>query len=60
MPPLEAFKALITAFVGHSHDGDPNELAFYDNSRAHFYGVATRRLWVELRDEEKICDKEPM
>eukprot|EP00972_Heterocapsa_arctica_P043290 6385618-Heterocapsa_arctica.AAC.1 len=60
MPPLEAFKALITVFVGHAHDGDPHGLAFYDISRAHFYGVATRRLWVELPDEEKIGDKEPM
>eukprot|EP00972_Heterocapsa_arctica_P015706 2314017-Heterocapsa_arctica.AAC.1 len=60
MPPLKAFKALITVFVGHAHDGDSHELAFYDISRAHVCGVAMRRLWVELPDEEKIGDKEPM
>ena len=60
MPPLEAVKALCSLFVSRAHGGEDLCLATYDISRAHFYGVPTRRLWVELPPEDTVGDKEPM
>eukprot|EP00959_Pyramimonas_sp_CCMP1952_P427827 8959910-Pyramimonas_sp.AAC.1 len=48
MPPLEAFKAMVTIFVGRAndayHDGETEEIIykFYDISRSHFYGDVNR------------------
>ena len=55
MPPLEAVKILLGIFVGHCREPSkgPRTLAMYDVSRAHFHGVPTRRLFIELPEEEK-------
>ncbi|CAK0861016.1 unnamed protein product, partial [Prorocentrum cordatum] len=66
MPPLEAFKAMVTICVGRVndayHDGDAEEIIykFYDISRAHFYGDVNREVYVELPEEETYDDPEPM
>lgn len=53
MPRLEAMKALITVFVGHSREArKPRTLAMYDINRSQFYGVPKRRLFIELPEEE--------
>ena len=56
MPPLEAVKLLCSLAVSRrtSKRGKPPKLALYDISRAHFYGVAKRRILVTLPpgDEE--------
>ena len=56
MPPLEAVKLLCSLAVSRrtSKRGKPLKLALYDISRAHFYGVAKRRIFVTLPpgDEE--------
>ena len=57
MPPLEAAKLLCSLAVSRkvSKRGKPLKLALYDISRAHFYGVAKRRIFVTLPpgDEEE-------
>ena len=56
MPPLEAAKLLCSLAVSRktSKRGKPLKLALYDISRAHFYGVAKRKIFVTLPpgDEE--------
>ena len=51
MPPLEALMLLISEFTTLSRQN--YKLAMFDISRAHFYGVAQRRVFVELTDEDK-------
>ena len=51
MPPLEAFMALVALWVVLSYKG--YKLASFDISRAHFYGVAKREVYVELPEEDK-------
>ncbi len=51
MPPLEALMVLISEFITWSREG--YKLAMFDISRAHFYGKAQRRVFVELVDEDK-------
>ncbi|CAK0859186.1 unnamed protein product [Prorocentrum cordatum] len=65
-PPLEAFKAMVTIFVGRvndaHHDGDTEEIIYklYDISRADFYGDVNREVYVDLPEEETHDDPEPM
>eukprot|EP00959_Pyramimonas_sp_CCMP1952_P118174 2470472-Pyramimonas_sp.AAC.1 len=66
MPPLEAFKAMVTIFAGcvnnANHDGDAEEIIykFYDILRAHFYGDENRGVYAELLEEEAHDDPRPM
>ena len=57
MPPLESVKrfALLSLFVSHNQEEakGTRTLAIYDISRAHFHGKSVRRVFVELRDDEK-------
>ena len=59
MPPLEAVKSLISLFTSWGVKGragvsaKPYKLATFDISRAHFYGRARRRVFVELVDEDR-------
>jgi len=60
MPPLEAVKLLGSLYVSRkkSKRGLPLKLAFYDISRAHFYGEPVRDIYVELPEEaEEAADK---
>ena len=50
MPPLEAFMALVSLWVALVPKG--YKLAMFDISRAHFYGVAKREVYVELESED--------
>ena len=54
MPPLEALKVLIVGLttLRKSTRGGELKLAFWDVSRAHFYGHARRRIFARLPDED--------
>ena len=54
MPPLEALKLLVSLLVSKKRTarGGVLKLGLYDISRAHFYGVAKRRVFVCLPEEE--------
>ena len=59
MPPLEAVKALVSLLTSWGVRGragvttKPYKLATFGVSRAHFYGKARRRVFVELVHEDK-------
>jgi len=55
MPPSESLRLLVSHMMTDSVDskGRPLCLASWDVSRAHFYGLATRNLCVELPEELK-------
>eukprot|EP00959_Pyramimonas_sp_CCMP1952_P025191 528422-Pyramimonas_sp.AAC.1 len=55
MPPLEAVKMLGGLMVQNrsSERGKPLGMRFFDISRAHFYGLAERTVYVELPEEEQ-------
>ena len=57
MPPLEAFMIILSLFMSWSRRGhkykSPYKIGIFDISRAHFYGVARRRVFVELVEEDK-------
>lgn len=51
MPPNEALKLLISAMASGPYAGTEKlVLAVFDVSRAHFYGVSRRRVYVEMPD----------
>ena len=54
MPPLEVLKLLVSLLVSKKRTarGGVLKLGLYDISRAHFYGVAKRRVFVCLPEEE--------
>ena len=54
MPPLEALKLMMSILVGRGRTtrGGVLKMGLYDISRAHFYGVAKRRVFVALPEEE--------
>jgi len=54
MPPLEGVKVLLSAMVTRrtSKSGKPLKIAFWDVSRARFYGKARRRVFAKLPDED--------
>jgi hypothetical protein len=58
MPPLESMMALLALWTswmrkGPGPTGKPMKVAMFDISRAHFYGTARRRVFVDLVDEDK-------
>ena len=60
MPPVEGIKALVSHMMTEqtSASGEPLEMIVIDVSRAHFYGVARRRVFTTLpegREEEGYC-----
>lgn len=54
MPPLEAVKFLCSLMMSKrtSSRGKPLKLGFWDISRAHFYGNAVRKIYIELPEED--------
>ena len=54
MPPLESLKLMLSLLVCRQQTkrGGVLKMGLYDISRAHFYGVAKRRVFVSLPDEE--------
>lgn len=50
MPPVEAVKILISHMQTEkvNHRGEPLEMMVFDISRAHFYGLAKRRVFTKL------------
>ena len=54
MPPLEGSKILCSLMMSLkvSSRGKPLKLGFWDISRAHFYGIAQREVYVRLPDED--------
>lgn len=59
MPPHEAFRLLasVPPTMRKSQSGKSLRWAFYDASRAHFYGKARRMLYIQLPEEETVSDK---
>lgn len=55
MPPLEAFRTAVSLMMSRrtSSRGKPLKLAFFDISRAHFYGELDREVFAELPTELK-------
>ena len=66
MPPLEALKLLASLMVSKkvSKRNRPLKLAVIDISRAHMYGVAQRKVYVQLPEEDQeeaseVCRRNP-
>ncbi len=57
MPPLEAFMIILSLFMSWSRLGhkykSQYKIGIFDISKAHFYGVARRRVFVDLVEEDK-------
>ncbi|CAK0864353.1 unnamed protein product, partial [Prorocentrum cordatum] len=55
MPPLEAMRSLVSLMVTWTRGRKPGNfnIGFFDISRAHFYGKAQRRIFVELEEESR-------
>ncbi|CAK0809617.1 unnamed protein product, partial [Prorocentrum cordatum] len=55
MPPLEAMRSLVSLMVTWTRGRKPGnfKIGFFDISRAHFYGKAQRRIFVELEEESR-------
>ena len=53
-PPLEAMRLLCSLWATErvSHRGRPLKIGLWDISRAHFYGVPKRRIYIQLPDED--------
>ena len=53
-PPLEAMRLLCSLWATErvSHQGRPLKIGLWDISRAHFYGVPKRRIYIQLPDED--------
>jgi hypothetical protein len=63
MPPIEAFYLLVALAmsIATAISGKRLKIGFFDISRAHFYGVATRELYIKLPEEDQDeSDAEPM
>lgn len=61
-PPIEAVCSLLSMFMSKDPDKGELKLANWDISHAHFMGKASRDLFMELPEEDKIQDSdvEPM
>ena len=57
MPPLEAFMIILSLFMSWSRLGYkykcPYKIGIFDISKAHFYGVARQRVFVELVEKTR-------